>query len=279
MGTRLDLVFPGIDALECDEIVKQIMMELVRIEAMLSIYQHDSAVSHINKTAHAGVVELDAELLSIFQDILQYHEDSGGYFDITMRPVFTYYQNKGGEDSPLPDEVTRIIGMDKIEVDNKGIRFKEKGVQVDLGGFGKGYAVKKVLQILKSRRIECTLLSFGESLVSGIGKHPFGDAWKISVPVHESAEPVEFTLKDETLSTSGNTLNNQKKFTSSGHIVNPLTLLMKRGNGLVSVKSADPLKAEVFSTALFCAGEVHSIEILKSNPDLKAQWLMGETNF
>jgi len=42
----------------------------------------------------------------------------------------------------------------------------------------------------------------------------------------------------------------------------------------VSVKAADPLRAEVFSTALYSAGEKQSNEILKGIPDLEVKWLL-----
>ena len=107
----------------------------------------------------------------------------------------------------------------------------------------------------------------------GLGTHPFGDTWKVVVPAQVPNDPIVFNLNNNALSTSGNTLNNQKKFANSGHIVNPVTLLMKREEGLVSVKAADPLRAEVFSTALYSAGEKQSNEILKGIPDLEVKWL------
>ena len=49
---------------------------------------------------------------------------------------------------------------------------------------------------------------------------------------------------------------------------------MKREEGLVSVKAADPLRAEVFSTAFYSAGEEQTREILKSVSDLEVKWLL-----
>ncbi len=275
MGTRLDIVFPGIDVTRCNEIVSQVMAELDRIEGKLSVFQTGSELSIINKTAHAGLVELDSELLLIFQDIIQYHRMTEGYFDVTMMPVFNFHRTGEDYNKPVPDEIRKLAGLDNLEILQHGIKFREKGIQVDLGGYGKGYAVKKVVQILESCGIECALLSFGDSLVYGLGTHPYGDSWIITVPVDDISAPVAFKLKNEALSTSGNTLNNQKKFGNSGHIVNPVTLSMRRANGLISVKSTDPVRAEVFSTALFSAGEDRSNEILKLNLDLEVKWLLN----
>jgi thiamine biosynthesis lipoprotein len=274
MGTRLDLVFPGVDQTGCDKIMKKVTAELLRLERKLSIYLPDSELSLINRTAHAGPIWLDDELLSVFREIIHYHRESHGFFDVTMKPVFDFHMKKDGEEKSVPDEIRNRVGMEKIVIDEQGITFREKGMQIDMGGYGKGYAVKRIVSILESEGIDCALISFGESLVYGLGTHPYGDRWKVGVPAQVPNDPIVFNLNNNALSTSGNTLNNQKKFANSGHIVNPVTLLMKREEGLVSVKAADPLRAEVFSTALYSAGEKQSNEILKGIPDLEVKWLL-----
>ncbi len=276
MGTRLDLVFPGVDPMQCDEIMNEVKTELSRLESKLSIHLSDSELSLINLTAHAGPILLDDELISIFREITDYHRESHGFFDVTMKPVFDYYRELGKEVKPPPYEIRKRVGMEKLMINNQEIMFREKGMQIDLGGYGKGYAVHKILLILESSGIECALISFGESLVYGMGTHPYGDTWKVSVPFQSTNDPFIFNLNNNALSTSGNTLNNQKKFANSGHIVNPITLLMQKEEGLVSVKSHDPVRAEVFSTALYSAGKEQSMDILKGISDLEVKWLLPE---
>ena len=278
MGTRLDLVFPGVDDLVCEEITKMIVVELTRIEAKLSIHRYDSELSVINSMAHAGPVELDNELVSIFNDIEDYHKETHGYFDVTMKPVFDFYQEKENDGNALTDNLRNQVGMDKLKIEGSAITLLKKGMQIDMGGFGKGYAMKRILLIMESAGIDCALISFGESLVYGLGTHPYGDTWKVSIPIEGTNRSVEYDLHNHAISTSGNTLNNQKKFRNSGHIVNPVTMQMRSGQGLISVKSADPLRAEVFSTALFSAGEKESFDILKGICDLEANWLLPGNN-
>ena len=100
----------------------------------------------------------------------------------------------------------------------------------------------------------------------------------MSVPGDPVKGPLIFDLKDEALSTSGNSLNNQKKFANSGHIVNPVTHEMTTMDGLVSVKAKDPVKAEVYSTALFSAGPDLSKEILKSVAGVEYRWVRPYSN-
>ena len=267
----MDLVFPGAEDSLCDFLVREISTELERIEQRLSVYRVDSDISVINRAGFQEKVQLDEEMAFIFQEIYMLYEATGGFFDITMKPVLDYHLAHGTGSGYLPARVAGATGMDHLHLEGDRLRFMKRGMQIDLGGYGKGYAVRKILDILESEGVENALISFGGSLVYGRGSHPYGDAWKISVPVEGERKAPVFHMKDEALSTSGNSLNNQKKFGNSGHIVNPETLRTRKGNGLVSVKAADPVRAEVFSTALFSAGPERTREISRHHPDLKVK--------
>jgi thiamine biosynthesis lipoprotein len=273
MGTRLDMVFPDIPRESCNGLVKQIKAELDRIEGMLSIYRPDSELSLLNSHAHAGTIEVSQELFDILGRIMQYHGETRAYFDISMKPVRDFWNDHSGEVENLPEDVRNKTGMSRIILETEGIRYTNQGVFLDLGGFGKGYAIEQILTILEEARVDCGLISFGESLIYGLGSHPYGDSWRVSIPFGDQANPLEFDLKNEALSISGNTLNNQKKFADSGHIVNPVTLQMARLDGLLSVKSRDPVRAEVFSTALFSAGPQASEELIKDIPGIEINWV------
>ncbi len=278
MGTRLDLVFPGMEADLCDGLMEQIESELNRLDALLSIHRFDSELSQLNSTGFAGIIEISQELYDILSQVKKLSDETGGYFDVTMKPVSDYLKSKEGKEQSVDPHTLDLVGMDQLMIEKGGVGFKREGVILDLGGYGKGYAVKRIVRILQSAGLECALISFGESLIYGLGSHPYGDAWRVSVPGDSLQGPLVFDLKDEALSTSGNSLNNQKKFANSGHIVNPVTHQMTTMDGLVSVKAKDPVKAEVYSTALFSAGPDLSKEILKSVSDVEYRWVRPYSN-
>lgn len=276
MGTRLDMVFPGMEAEVCETLLKQLKSELDRIEGLLSIYRTDSEMSLLNSTAHEGTIKLSQEMLELMLLAWQYHQDTQGYFDISMKAAGDFWKENRGEAQEVPAGIRERVGMHRLIFEKEGIRFKNKGLSIDPGGFGKGHAIKCLLPILEAAGVRSALISFGESLIFGLGSHPYGDVWKVSIPLADQHNPLVFDLKDEALSTSGNSLNNQKKFADSGHIVNPVTLQMATLKGLVSVKAKDPLRAEVFSTALFSAGPDRSKEILKNVPGIESKWVITD---
>ena len=272
MGTRLDMVFPGIKAELCDELMTQVESELHRLDSLLSIHRFDSELSQLNNTGFPGSIEISKELYDILSQVKQLWDSTGGYFDVTMKPVSDFLKSKEGQEEIIDQHTRRLAGMDKLLMEKGGVRFRRRGVMLDLGGYGKGYAVKRIIMILQSAGIDCALISFGESLIYGLGSHPYGETWRVSVPGDKPKQSIEFDLKDEALSTSGNSLNSQKKFANSGHIVNPITFQMTTMDGLVSVKAKDPVLAEVYSTALFSAGPDLSKKIIESVPGVEYRW-------
>ena len=97
---------------------------------------------------------------------------------------------------------------------------------------------------------EETSLDFGNSSILGIGRHPYGPCWRVSLPDPATGNALaEFDLVDRALSVSGNTAAHTE------HIVNPHTGLRDASRQIVAVVADDPLDAEVVSTAWMIAGE------------------------
>lgn len=136
--------------------------------------------------------------------------------------------------------------------------------KLDFGGFAKGYFLRRCRDMLLQAGIGCAFVDFGGSSILGIGHHPYGDSWKVSVVNPYSHLPVkEVSLKDIAMSTSGNTPS------YSGHICNPRTGEKCSDRRLVCVVSPDPLEAEVLSTVLMMAGPDEAAALQKEFPDAK----------
>jgi len=272
MGTRFEAVFAGMTEEACDLVFGEIRNELERIEDMLSVFRPGSLVSLLNRKAHAGPVQLDREQEALFSELLRYHRDTGGYFDVAMKPVTDHLRENGGAPGSGFDDVCSVAGMGHLVLEGSSLQFDTAGVALDLGGYGKGYGMRRVVPILEQHEVDHALLSFGESLILGWGTHPYGDCWRISVPGPGRSGLFPVELRGEAVSSSGNSLNNEKKFANSGHIVNPVTLRMCRDSGQVSVRSADPVRCEIYSTALFSAGKDRETEVTRTAPDLQVFW-------
>ena len=58
------------------------------------------------------------------------------------------------------------------------IFFDQPGVELDLGGIAKGYAVDRAVTVLKRRGVASALLSAGGSTIYALGAPPGKPAWK-----------------------------------------------------------------------------------------------------
>jgi hypothetical protein len=85
------------------------------------------------------------------------------------------------------------------------VPFRNEVVQVDFGGFGKGYALERIRKLLLSHGILNAFISFGESSVLALGNHPHGTGWKAGVnhQMITGNSLFSFDLQNESLSTSG----------------------------------------------------------------------------
>jgi thiamine biosynthesis lipoprotein len=106
------------------------------------------------------------------------------------------------------------------------VQFDRPGVGLDLGGIAKGYAVDRVVSLLKRHRIERALISAGGSTLYGMGAPPGSKGWEAQIqdPVDPRRIALTIRLKDRALSISG---SSEKFFEVAGvrysHLMDPRT--------------------------------------------------------
>ncbi len=266
MGTRFDVVIPGEEIAMCESVYSQIQQKTLGLEAKLSYYDPQSTVSRINREAEIKPLRIDEQAYRAISIALNYHRLTNGAFDICKAAL-----KHGIEANAAVSTKDSALGI-VLNQNNQTIYFRWPGLKIDLGGIGKGLAMESAKNILAQAGIQNALLSFGESSVLALGKHPKGDCWKVGIPNANDPHNFlhQFQLRDEALSTSGNLhRNDDGSVTEIDHIIDPETNLLVKKNKLVSVRSASPLEAEVLSTALFVVGE-DGAEKIASN--FKQMW-------
>ena len=281
MGTRLDLVIPETHPEEGRHCADEIRSEVNRLERRLSRFDGASSVSTLNREAGVRSVMVDEEMTHILNLCLAYFESTKGAFDITLSPLGTLWRERATQTHPSPPTSREIAavkestGMDKLEIDtnNHSVRFHHPDLAIDLGGFGKGYALERVGELLAESGKENAFVSFGDSAVLGCGRHPHGTHWEVGVKhlFDQTRSVRSFRLSNQALSTSGTTPNNlQSAAPWYGHIISPKSGKPVVGLRTVSVVSPSALDAEVLSTALTSIPEEERDGILHPFEDLRA---------
>jgi thiamine biosynthesis lipoprotein len=236
MATRFEALLAGGDDEHLEAVSAAIFEETDRVERLLSRFDPASETFRVNQHAAGATLRLSVELAHVIADCRAWWERTEGHFDITI----------------ASQNVAAGEGWHSIAFDASArtIRFALPGVQLDFGGFGKGYALDRAGEILARFGIEHALLHGGTSSVLARGRDPSGAPWRVglrSLAAKDVEESVRLPLTDVALSTSWSTSNDEG----------------------CTVLAADATTAEVLSTALLMMGEPNAERFLRAPP----RWL------
>ncbi len=263
MGTTYSLAAYGTDRYVLIAASEQALEEVRRLDRMLSNYRPDSELSQVNQRAAEGPVEVSTELFGLLARCVEYSRASEGAFDVTVGPLMKLWGfYKGSGRLPHRAEVRGVlgrIGYRNLILDaNAGtVRFARKGIEIDLGGIGKGYAVDVMAGVLKQHGIASALISAGGSSIYALGAPPGEAGWKVKIrdPRNSRLTVEEVILKDESMSTSG---SYEKFFRARGrmysHIMDPRTGFPAQGMLSVSVVAPKTLDSEAWTKPLYILG-------------------------
>lgn len=265
MGTRMDIVFWGKERRYAQWVFQEILTEVNRLESLLTRFDERSIISRVNANAGLQPVAVPAEIFEILSECIRYGEITNGLFDITALPLIRFFKSRNEKKSAKPvknvESAVELVGYEKLRLnrENLSVYPEKKGMQIDLGGVGKGVALEHIDNILEKKEIQNAFISFGESSILAKGRHPYGDCWKLGIRhIHDTGRNVySFDLKNTSLSTSGITSLTLKD------IVHPKTGEFPEITGTISVTSSSPVEAEILSTTLLLAKREEQSRILK----------------
>ena len=211
MGCTCTVRACGPDAAALPETVGAALDEVDRIDRLMSHYRPDSPLSRLNREAASGPVAVEPELLAFLDLCLRWSRESDGAFDVTVGPLMKawgFFRDEGRV--PGKGELAaalEVVGYRHVRLDREAgtVRFDRPGVELDLGGIGKGYAVDRVVDLLRRRGIASALVNLGGSSVYGLGAPPGKKAWEIGIqdPTDPARTALTVTLRDRALSVSG----------------------------------------------------------------------------
>jgi thiamine biosynthesis lipoprotein len=263
MGGAFSLVLYGADRPTADAAAAAAFSELSRLERMLSNYRPESEWSRVNRQASGQAVEVSPEMFDLLSACFEYSRKSEGAFDITVGPLMKAWEYREGK-GRLPEEAAirgamDSVGYRKLLLDpaNRTIRFARAGVEIDPGGIGKGYAVDRIIEVLKRSGIERALVSAAGSSIYALGAPPGEEGWRVGIrsPGKAEGDAGPILLRDASISTSG---NSEKYFRAGGkrygHIFDPRTGHPTRGVLLVSVAAPRTIDSEAWTKAFFVNG-------------------------
>lgn len=259
MACPCEILIAGASKPQALELSSLAMQEALRIEQKFSRYRPDNIIHNINH-ADGKAIEVDAETARLLDFADTCYQLSDGKFDVTSGVLGKIWKFDGSDKLPDQDAIDAIlkdIGWDKVKWNNPIIQL-QAGMQIDLGGIGKEYAVDQSAAILHQRTELPFLVNYGGDIFAN---KPITEdrPWIIGIddPEHTGEQHIgEIRLNRGGLATSGDARRYLlKDGIRYSHILDPTTgRPVPDAPHSVSVVANTCIEAGMFSTFAMLQG-------------------------
>src|ERR1044072_305498 len=166
MGNRFEISVVCNDELLANAHIDAAIDEISRIEALFTTYKEESQTSLINRNAGLAPVKVDKEVIGLIKRSLKISAITQGAFDISYGSIDRSLWNFDEEMTQLPDRETakkyvHLINYRNILLDEKNstVFLKEKGMRINFGGIGKGYAADRAKKVLRELGVKSGIVN------------------------------------------------------------------------------------------------------------------------
>ena len=257
MASPCDVLMEVKQESQAQLILDAVADEAWRIEDKFSRYQKDNIIYQINN-ARGEAVTVDEETSRLLDFANELFEISEGMFDVTSGVLRQIWKFDGGDHLPSKKQVKKLlkkIGWQKVERQGNEIILPE-GMEIDLGGIGKEYAVDRCVLIARGKTEDSVLINFGGDLAVSRARKD-NAFWSVGRLVTGSDEAYGmFQLHRGAIATSGDAhrylIKDGVRFS---HILNPLTgWSISDAPHTVSVAAPTCIEAGMMSTLAMLQG-------------------------
>jgi len=278
MGTVFEIAAYAESPEKASAAIDKALQEIVRMDDLMSNYRPESALSRLNRSAHFHTQQVPPDLYRVIEQAVEFSRLSGGKFDITVAPLVNLWKAALSGDS-MPSLAQRqhaeeCVGYDKIELTPPDqITFRSSCMQLDLGAIGKGYAVDRAGEMLRSLGIRNALINSGGSTILAMGTPPGQPGWLVHLRDPSQKIDPYVMLKDQSVSTSEQTAASLLGPESAGHIIDPVTGRPVDSRLAVSVITPSGIPSDGFSTTLLLLGPKAGKSLVEGMRNVSAIWL------
>ena len=265
-GTLVEISIVGESDARARLATSAVIQEFQRLHNLLHAWKASELSALNTAISQKKTLTVSPEIFSILQSTTQISTQSDGLFNPSIGGLIQIWGFQADEfKAVLPDQnsLQRLLVAnpkmtDLIFGDDNKISSRNSAVQLDLGGYAKGYALDRAADILKQLNIHNALVNIGGNVLA-IGKHGDRD-WRVGIQHPRKPGPLAtLTLHDgDAIGTSG---DYQRFFEINGkrycHLIDPRDGYPVQGVQAVTIlthgKTAG-LLSDASSKPLFIAG-------------------------
>jgi thiamine biosynthesis lipoprotein len=259
---------------------------LDQVNRLMSDYVSDSEVGRINGLAAGESMVVSPETFEVLRRAREFAKASGGAFDVTYRPLKEVWA-QAAKDNVLPresllDETRRRIGYDKLLLDatTRTVSPTIDGLQIDLGGIAKGYALDLAAQASLDAGAIAVLVNVGGDVLA-VGAQASGQPWRVGIkhPFEPGLVGRIALTGHRAVATSGT----QQRFAvingeRYSHIIDPRTGRPAEQAPSVTVIASDGITADAWATVFSVLTIEQGRQLAESRPDVEVMWIWGSAD-
>jgi thiamine biosynthesis lipoprotein len=255
------------------------------LEMQMTIYRDDSELARLNASFYDHPVRVEPRLYNLLKLARAIHQATDGAYDITTGALSRAWGFvKGPRRVPSQAELAEALsrtGMRHLFFDDEKLALSsfKPGVEINLGSIGKGYAIDRVVEVIRQHPWPTSaMVHGGRSSVFALGHQvgTFFEPWRIALhnPVDPANPLLEILLTNQALGTSGGTF---QSFLDGGqvygHIIDPRTGIASVGPLSVTVMAPSAAEADALSTAFYLIGPHLAWRMIQNRPEVAVIFL------
>ncbi len=277
MGTLVFLTAVSSDKQLAHDAIEQGFAEIHRLELILSTWISDSELSRVNAAAGQHVIKASAETIELLGHSLEMARLTDGGFNIAIGPAVEAWNISREGRIPTQEELeaTRpFMDLSAIHLNKDAgtVYLARSGMQVDIGGIGKGYAADFAARVMREAGASAGVVAISGDIKT-FGRLPDGQRFVFGIqhPRKENGITIgQLELEDEAVSTAG---DYQRYFVKEGiryhHILDPQTLQPARLSQSVTIVAQTGVLADGLDTGIFVMGPEKGMALIERLPGVE----------
>jgi thiamine biosynthesis lipoprotein len=215
--------------------------------------------------------------MEVLKASLRMAELTEGGFNITVGPAVDAWNVSQEGRIPSQEELEAVrpfISLENVVFDETAstIFLKRAGMQIDVGGIGKGYTADLVVEVMKKAGATAGVVALSGDIKT-FGRMPNQERFVFGIQHPRKEQGVilgRIELENEAVSTAG---DYQRFIMKDGiryhHILDPTTLQPARGSQSVTIIAKDGVMADGLDTGIFVMGPKKGMVLIESLPDVE----------
>jgi thiamine biosynthesis lipoprotein len=186
-GTMVEITVADGDTALARDVVGRIFRDFDRMHRELHAWQPGKLVA-LNQAIAGGKknIQTTKEIAALILETQHLAARSEGLFNPAIGKLiglWSFHRDKPGGSPPGPEEIARLVHanprMSDLSVQGDVVTSTNPAVQLDFGGYAKGYALDRAADILRENGIESALVNVGGNIMA-LGRHA-GRLWRIGL--------------------------------------------------------------------------------------------------